>query len=158
MRLFPQKKYSIELEKESKVAILELKKRTLSKEKYVSDWKNQTFIGKVGKNEFEMKLSKYLYGEYCVFKGKFENKNGILEIRTSRTVKIIFVSIIIFILSGIIISIFQNKLTTIPYAVLNILVFKFIFMDLGFKLVSKFGIKKLNEIIDIKEIKQEKIK
>ncbi len=60
MKIFPEKDYSIELNKDSSLAISELKNQTLSKEQFVTNWNNQSFIGKVETNEFEVKLSKKL--------------------------------------------------------------------------------------------------
>jgi len=154
MKIFPEKVFSIELINESSTAILELKNQTLSKEQFVINWKNQAFIGEIEKNEFEIKLSKKFYGEFCIIKGKLENKVGILEIRTSRIFKIIFISIILFALSGIIAAIIQNKINVILSLVLTIIVIRFIFIELGFRYVSKSGINKLTEIIGIKKLKK----
>jgi hypothetical protein len=45
--------------------ISELKKRTLSKEQFVANWNNQTFIGEIIENEFEIKLSKVVRRVLC---------------------------------------------------------------------------------------------
>jgi len=152
MKLFPEKDYSIELNKDSSFAISELKNQTLSKEQFVTNWNNQSFIGKIEKNEFEVKLSKKLIGEFCVLKGKLENEKGTLEIRTGRIIKIIFIAIVLFAGSGIITAIFRTDLELIFHLVMTILVMRFIFLELGFRLVSKSGINKLTEIIGIKTL------
>ena len=74
MKIFPIKKYSIVLMNERAKVISELKKDTLSDEQFVSNWNKQTFIGKVNETNFEIKLSKKLYGDFCVFKGILEEK------------------------------------------------------------------------------------
>ncbi len=86
-------------------------------------------------------------------KGKLENKKGILEIRTGRIFKIIFISIILFALSGIITAIMENKLDIIFHLIMTIIVVRFIFMELAFRHISKRVIKKLTEIIGIKKLK-----
>ena len=154
MKIFPEKDYSIELNIESSLAISELENQTLSKEQFVSNWNNQAFIGKIGKNEFEVRLSKKLVGEVCVLKGKLENEKGTLKIRTGRIFKIIFIAIVLFALSGIITAIIQNKLKVIFHLVMTILVMRFIFLELGFRVISKSGITKLTEIIGIKKLKK----
>ena len=58
MKIFPKNDYSIELNIDSSLAISELKNHTLPKEQFVTNWNNQAFIGKIEKNEFEIKLSK----------------------------------------------------------------------------------------------------
>jgi len=77
-----------------------------------------------------------------------------LEIRTGRIIKIIFIAIVLFAVSGIITSIFRTDLELIFHLVMTILVMRFIFLELGFRLVSKSGINKLTEIIGIKELKK----
>jgi hypothetical protein len=152
MKIFPESNYSIELNTDSMSAISELKNRTLSKEQFVTNWNNQTFIGKIKENEFEIKLSKKLWGEFCVLRGKLENKKGILEIRTGKIVKIIFVAIILFSLSGIIVAIIQNKLELIFYLLATIFLLRFIFLELGFKFASKCTLNKFTEVIGIKKL------
>ncbi len=152
MKIFPESDFLIELNIDSELAFLELKKRTLSKEQFVANWNNQIFIGEIEKNEFEIKLSEKLFGEFCILNGKLENRNGTLEIRTGKIFKIIFVAIVLFGLSGVIVSIIQNKLELILNFVMTILVMRFVFLELGFRLVSKNALNKLTEIIGIKKI------
>ena len=149
MKIFPESDYSIELNSDSMSAISELKKRTLSKEQLVANWNNQTFIGEIKKNEFELKLSKKLLGEFCVVNGILDNRNGILKIRTGKILKIIFVSIVLFSFSGIIVAIIQNKLELIFKVVVTILIMRFFFLELGFRIASKCALNKLIEIIGI---------
>jgi hypothetical protein len=151
MKIFPEKDYSIELIKDSTLAISELKNQTLSKEQFVTNWNNQSFIGKVETNEFEVKLSKKLIGEFCVLNGKLENGKGTLKIRTGKIIKIIFIAIVLFAISGIITAIFRTDFELIFHLVMTILVMRFI-MELGFRFVSKNGINKLTEIIGIKTL------
>ncbi|MDX1830478.1 MAG: hypothetical protein R3342_13140 [Lutibacter sp.] len=152
MKIFPEKDYSIELNKDSSLAISELKNRTLSKEQFVTNWNNQSFIGKVETNEFKIKLSKKLIGEFCVLNGKLENGKGTLKIRTSRIIKIIFIAIVLFAISGIITAIFRTDLELIFHLVMTIFFMRFIFIELGFRLVSKMGMNKLTEIIGIDKL------
>ena len=151
MKLFPESDYSIELNNDSVFAISELKKRTLSKEQFVANWNNQTFIGEINENEFEIKLSKKLFGAFCVVNGKLDNRKGKLKIRTSKIFKIIFVVIVLFSLSGVIVAIAQNKLELLFKVVMIILVMRFFFLEVGFRIASKYTLQKLTEIIGIRK-------
>lgn len=151
MKIFPESDFSIELNNDRISAILELKKHTLSKEQFVANWNKQTFIGEIKENEFEIKLSKKLLGEFCVLNGKLENKKGRLKIRTGIILKIIFLAMVLFCLSGIIVSIIENKLDVIFDMVMTILGMRFIFLELGFRLASKSMLNKLTEVIGIKK-------
>ncbi|NQY29895.1 MAG: hypothetical protein HRT69_10525 [Flavobacteriaceae bacterium] len=152
MKIFPTDDYSIELNNDYSVGISELENQTLSKKQFVANWNNQAFIGIIEKNEFEVKLSKKLIGEICVLKGKLENKKGKLEIRTGRIFKIIFIAIVLFAFSGIISAIIQNELEVIFHLVMTVLVMRYIFLEIGFRIISKRGINKLTEIIGIKKM------
>ena len=151
MKIFPEKDYSMELNKDSSLAISELKNQTLSKEQFVTNWNNQSFIGKIETNEFEVKLSKKLIGEFCVLNGKLENRKGTLKIRTGKIIKIIFIAIVLFAFSGIITAIFRTDFELIFHLIMTILVMRFI-MELGFRFVSKNGMNKLTEIIGINKL------
>ena len=108
MKIFPIKKYSITLINERSKAIFELQKETLSDEQFVSDWNKQTFIGKVNETNFEIKLSKKLYGNFCVFKGKLEERNGSLEIEINKTFRVILSVIFLFPIFGFLTSLFKG--------------------------------------------------
>ena len=152
MKIFPESDYSIELNNDSELALVELKNRTLSNEQFVTKWSNQTFIGKIQNDKFEIKLSRKLFGEFCILNGKLENKTGTLKIRTGKNFKIIFVAIVLFVLSGIVVSIIQNKLELIFKFIATIFIMRFVFLELGFRIVSKSALNKLTEIIGIKKI------
>jgi len=156
MRIFPESDYSIELNNDSILSISKLQDLTLSEKQFVTNWNSQVFIGNVKEREFEIRLSKKIPREFCVLKGRFDNRNGILEIRTGKILKIIFVMIMLFSLSGIIVAIIQNKLELIFNLVISIIVVRFIFLELGFRLVSKIAINKLIKVIGIKKIRHKK--
>ena len=154
IKLFPEKNYLIELGNDSSIAISRLISQTLSKEQYVSNWKAQAFIGEIKNNEFEIALSKELYGDFCILRGKIDKTKGTLNILVSKKIKIIFISIILFIISGIIGAIFYGEMITLLKLIIAIPVFRYIFLELGFRIISKSTINKLTEIIEIEELKE----
>lgn len=154
MKIFPEKEYFIELNKNMTSAIPELDRQTLPKEQFVTNWNNQTFIGKVDNNKFEIKLSQNIIGEFCVLNGEFKNENkGVIKIRTGKILKLIFSAIAIYIILRIISAIIRNQFELIAHFIITILVMRFIFLELGFRFASKNIMKKLTEIIGIKNSK-----
>lgn len=153
MKLFPKKYYSIELQNDSSIAMTKLENHTLSDEQFISDWSNQAFIGRIDNSEFEIKLSKNLYGAFCILKGKLDKENGILEIRMSKIIKTLFFIIVLFVTTGLITAIIQNKSDLLFPLIVAIIVFRFIFIELSFIIVSKKILKKLIKIIGITKIK-----
>jgi len=152
MKVFPKKAYSVRLKKNIKELLPELKKQTLSKEQYVFDWNNQVFIGEIKLSEFEVKVSKQIYGEFCVFKGRFNNKKGIIEIQTSRLIKIGFILMSVFAFSGIITALLQNEYKALLLIALTPIILKYSFLDNGFRIVTEIGLKKLTNVLEIIEI------
>ncbi|WP_373060427.1 hypothetical protein [Zunongwangia sp. H14] len=158
MKLFPSKEYSITLINESSKAIGGLQKETLSDDQFVSDWNRQTFIGRIEGTEFEVKLSKKLYGAFCILKCKMERSTGFLEIKVNKDFKRFFWILFLFPIIGFTIVVIQNGLVDstdliIP-TVLYIVVLRFVFIELGFRIISKNGLKKLSQTIGIDKIKR----
>ena len=154
MKIFPTNNFLLELNNESTEAIRNLQKETLSDEQFIVNWNDKTFIGTINQNEFKLRLSKKLYGGFCILKGKLENESGILETQVSKLFKVIFGGIVLFCLSGILISIIQNKLEILIPLVMTILIFRFVFIELGYRLVSKRGINKLAQILGIATLRK----
>ena len=154
MKLFPKEKYHIELQNNASIAISELRNETLSDEQFISNWNNQTFIGKITENEFEIKLSKKLYGEFCLLRGSLENKHGTLEILINPKLKIFLSIIFLFPFSGLIMSLIINGLTNSTGLVIStimfIIILRFLVIEFGFRIISKSGLNKLIKIIEIK--------
>ncbi|WMI68181.1 hypothetical protein [Mangrovimonas sp. YM274] len=157
MTIFPTQKYLIELHDDYSTSLNELQKKTLPKEQFVSNWDKQTFIGEINESDFELKLSKKLYGSFCVFRGKLKKENGILEIKINKTIKIVLLALFLFPIIGLTTSLIKNglkdSLDLIIPTLLFILILRFVFIELSFRIIAKKGLKKLTEIIGIEKIK-----
>lgn len=156
MKLFPYNHYTIELQKSISFAMNELQNQTLSNEQFVADWNNQAFIGNVTDNEFQISVSKKLYGSIFIFIGKLENKKNVLSVHISKKAQIIFFILLMFPVLGFIISLFQNGFENstklIAPTILTILIFRFVFIEISFRIISNIGLKKLKKIIYAKQI------
>jgi len=161
MKLFPKEQYQIELQNNASIAISELRNVTLSDEQFVSNWNNQTFIGKITEDEFEIKLSKKLYGEFCLLKGRLENENGTLEILINPKLKIFLSIIFLFPISGLIMSLITNGFTDSIRLVISttmfIIILRFLVIEFGFRIISKSGLNKLIKTIGIKNKVQQNL-
>jgi hypothetical protein len=153
MKIYPIKIYSITLINGRSKAISELQKETLSDEQFVSDWNRQTFLGKINETNFELNLSKRLYGNFCDFNGQLDEKNGTLEIGINKTFKIILFAIFLFPIFGFLTSLFKNgfknSVELLLPTIFFILILRFVFIELGFRIISKIGVNKLSKIIGI---------
>ena len=154
MKIYPQEEYSIELYDPLETVILKLKSATLAKNKFVSNWNNQLFIGTIEKDKFEINLSKKVSGNFFTLKGEFHSKKGTLEIKVSDRLKLFFVTTLLFILIGIIIAIYKNKLEVLAELVLSVFIIRYLFLELAFNLFSKIILKKLKNIVKIKKLEK----
>lgn len=152
MKIFPQKDYLIELSVKSSKVIPDLKSQTLPLDQFTVKLNKHPFIGKVENNKFEIKLSKKLYGGLCILSGTLENKKGVLKIRVGKIFKIIFLAIVIFAFSGMLIAIIQKEFEVLFNLILYILIMRYFFLELSFRFISQRGIEKLGEIIKIKKL------
>lgn len=155
MKIYPIKKYPIILIDGRSKAISRLKKETLSHEQYVSDWNRQKFIGKIDETNFEIKLSKKLYGSFCIFKGRLQEQNGTLEIEINKAFKVILFILFLFPILGLLTSLFKNDFKDsskllLP-TIMFIIILRFVFIEFSFQIISKCGIKKLSKIIKIEK-------
>ncbi|AXP82929.1 hypothetical protein CJ739_3883 [Mariniflexile rhizosphaerae] len=155
MKIFPETKYLIDLKNESSKTLSDLQNETLSDEQFIVEW-NKIFIGKINQNSFEIKLAKKIFGSFCIIKGKLDNKNGILEIQISKIYKLLLGALILFVISGLIISLIRSELENALRIILFILTLRFVFIEFLFRLNSKNSMNKLTKVIGI--IKQEKNK
>ena len=153
MKIFPTKTHSITLWADSTTVISELQKNILSEEQFVADWNNQIFIGKINESDFELKLSKKVYGAFCIIKGKLENENAILEVEINKNYKAVLLALMFYPIIGSIISLinsgFENSTELIFSTILFLVVLRFVFVEFGFRIISKNGLNKLNEIIGL---------
>ncbi len=155
MKIYPTKKYSIDLINERSKILSELESKTLSEEQFVSNWNRQTFIGKIDEYNFEVMLSKKIYGSFCIFKGKLEEQKGTLEIEISKTFKIVFFAIFLFTIFGFLISLiqngFNNSIELIFPTIMFVIILRFIFIEFGFKIISNKGVNELSKIMELKK-------
>ncbi|MFC5196419.1 hypothetical protein ACFPH8_13850 [Bizionia hallyeonensis] len=155
MKIFPEKKYLIDLKNESSKTLSDLQKETLSDEQFIVKW-NKIFIGKVSQNGFEIKLAKRIFGSFCVVKGKIENKNGMLEIQISKIYKLLLRILVLFLISGFVISLIRGEFETSLKIILLILGYRLLIIEFWFRMNSKKSMNELTKVIGI--IKQEKNK
>ena len=158
MKIFPSNNYEFELTKESSNALSELEKNTLITDSLVSEWTKKAFIGQVNDNGFKIISSKPGRGAFCILNGKLEAKKGTLEIRVHKAFRIMLSLIYLFPIIGFTIAILTKEneiiMSLIVPTLMAIIVFRFIFTELAFRIISKNGMKKLTEIIGITKLKK----
>src|SRR5690606_2208846 len=161
MKIFPTNKYEFEMTKESSDALSELEKNTMITDSLVSEWTKKTFIGQVNDNGFKIISSKPGRGAFCVLNGKLESKHGTLEITIHKAFRVMLSLIFLFPIIGFLIAIFTQEkeiiVSLIIPTLMSLVVFRFIFTELAFRIISSYGLKKLTEIIGITKLKKNEV-
>lgn len=156
MKLFPERKYDVELESEIQDVFLKLKEVTKISNSLVSERTKMQFIGQVKENEFKIISSEIGKGAFCVLKGKFEGRKGMIEINIHKAFRVMLSIIMTFPFIGFGIAIFQNgfvkSISILVLVIMALLFLRFVFMELTFRYVSNKGFNKLKRILVIKNI------
>nr|WP_042294497.1 hypothetical protein [Nonlabens ulvanivorans] len=158
MKIFPTNNYEFELTKESTKALSELEKNTLITDSLVSEWTKKAFIGQVNDNGFKIISSKPGRGAFCILDGKLESEKGTLEIRIHKAFRIMLSLIYLFPIIGFTIALFTKEkeiiISLIFPTLMALVVFRFVFTELAFRIISRNGLKKLTKIIGIKKLEK----
>ena len=153
MKIFPTSNYEFELISDKSQSLLELEKNTLSD----SSDSEKLFIGGITENGFKIISAKSAWA-FCVFEGKLESQKGKLKIRIHKTFQIILSIIFLFPIMGFILALFTKEKTEIISlifpTIISLVIFRFIFTELAFRIISKNGLKSLKKIMGITKLKK----
>jgi hypothetical protein len=159
LKLFPKRFLTVELESEYSRTFEQLENVTDLTENLVSTWTNKEFRGTVTEHGFKLISSEIGRGAVCVFIGNFKNNMGTIEIRIHKAFQILFGIILSYPLIGFGLILFGegiiSALQFIPVLIVVFLVFRYLFIGLTFKFVSKTGLNKLTRTLSIKNLNDE---
>jgi|SRR5690625_5118387 len=154
MKLFPNKKLTVELSNDRLTILNELKQNTKLTDRLVSEHTDKEFIGQVSDSGFKIISSEIGRGAICVFVGELQDSIGNLEVRIHKAFKVMFSALMLMPIAGFVIAVItngiQNLVGILVPMFIGILFVRFVFMELSFRFVSKTGLNKLNRIIGLK--------
>jgi hypothetical protein len=157
MKLFPDKRITVELRDDRATTLNELRRNTKLTGRLLSDYTNKEFIGQVDDCGFKIISSEIGRGAVCVFVGDFQDSIGEIEIRIHKAFKVMFSILMLMPIIGFGMSIFtqgiEESIGVIIPMTLALLFIRFVLMELSFRFISKIGFNKLTRIIGIKELK-----
>ena len=157
MKIFPTRHLNAELEYEYSSTCKQLKQETDITEILTSTWTNKKFRGTVTKQGFKLISSEIVQGAVCVFIGNFQGNSGTIEIRLHRAFQILFGVILTYPIIGFGLLLFRQGIAKsiqfIPVLLLGFLFIRYVFIGLTFKLISRTGLKKLTQTLNIQILK-----
>ena len=160
MKLFPAKKYTVELLHNSSQALTALKQHTKLADTLVSSWTHKAFIGQVDENGFKIISSAVGRGAVCVFIGAFQGKKGTIALSIHPAFKVLFTLLMTlpFVGFGLLMwqSGFENFMGSLLLMITHLLFIRFILIELGFRFIARTGLNKLHKTIGIKKLEEVK--
>ncbi|CAM3509778.1 hypothetical protein [Flavobacterium chungbukense] len=158
MKIFPTSNYSFKLIGETTESLERLKRRTLISESLSSKITDKSFLGIIGNNNFTLISSEIGKGAFCVLNGEIINKNGTVKIEINKPFQVLLSVILCLPIAGLIFQLFSQEahlfLLFIAVALGQILIIRFVFIEIAFKRLSKNSLNRLNDILDIEAIKK----
>ncbi len=156
MKIFPTNNYSFKIIGSEKEALDRLKRRTEQTENLSSKITDKVFLGTIKENHFKLISSDIGKGAFCVLTGQLENEKGEVHVEINKAFRILLSIFLCFPILGFIIQTVKNKFSTIFVLVLilQILMIRFVFIELAFKIFSKQSLNKLINILDIDKLEK----
>lgn len=152
MKVFPSNKYHFKLIDDDSVTLERLTRRIEKSERLISKRTEKSFIGLINGNEFRLISSETGKGALCVLNGKIKNQEGTAVVEINTPFKVIFS---IFMLLPIIGLLFQivNKTENFSFifiivCILQIVLIRYFFIELFFRIFSKQSVNKLSDVLD----------
>jgi hypothetical protein len=158
MKLFPSSHYTFRLYGNENEAIERLNRRTEPSESFASKRTDKSFLGKIDGSTFKVISSEIGRGAFCVMSGKVEAKEGFVEIQINKPFQILLGIIIFFPIVAVGLSVIseniENTFILLLIAILQVLLIRFVFIELAFKFLSNNSLNRLKDVLDIDWIKK----
>lgn len=158
MNIFPKSDYTFKIIGEETETLERLKRRTELSESLTSNITDKSFRGIIKDNTFRIISSEIGKGAFCVLTGEIVNKDGQVEVEINKSFRILLTLLLCFPFIRVIAQTFSNKggfsIIFIFVAILQLLMIRYIFIELAFRRFSKSSLNKLSDILDIEHIEK----
>lgn len=158
MNIFPKSKYTFRIIGEGTETLDRLKRRTELSESLTSNITDKSFRGIIKDNTFRIISSEIGKGAFCVLTGEIDNKNGQVEVEINKAFRILLSILLCFPFVGFIAQVFSNKeefsIIFILVVILQLLMIRYVFIELAFRRLSKSSLSKLSDVLDIDHLEK----
>ncbi|MBA4154206.1 hypothetical protein [Flavobacterium sp.] len=158
MKIFPTSSYTFKLFGDEKEALDRLKRRTEISQILSSQSTDKSFLGMIEGNTFKLISTEIGKGAFCVISGSIKNNEGHVKLEINKPFRILLSIILLFPIVGIGLSVILGKedfSIILPFvAILQILMIRFFFIEIGFRTLSKHSLNKLRDVLDMDYIKK----
>ncbi|RLZ06382.1 hypothetical protein [Faecalibacter macacae] len=158
MKIFPSSIYEFSLIDDQNETIERLNRRTENSDNLISKITNKSFIGKIDKNKFKIISSDIGKGAFCTLNGQINNKIGEVVVEINKPFKILLSILMLFPIVGFIIQLILKVEEFNPIFIIvilaQILILRFVFIEIAYKFLSKQSINKLSDVLDTEYIRK----
>ncbi|MTH14018.1 hypothetical protein [Flavobacterium sp. LC2016-01] len=158
MNIFPKSYYTFKIIGEETETLERLKRRTELSESLTSKITDKSFRGIIKDNSFRIISSEIGKGAFCVLTGEIVNKDGQVEVEINKAFRILLSILLCFPFIGFITLFFSNKqefsIISILAVILQLLMIRYVFIELAFRRFSKSSLTKLSDVLDIDYIEK----
>jgi hypothetical protein len=158
MKIFPTSSYTFKIIGEETETLERLRRRTELSESLTSQITDKSFRGIIKDNTFRVISSEIGKGAFCVLTGEINKQNGQVNVEINKAFKILLSVLLCFPFIGLIAQIFSNKeeflIIFILVAILQLLMIRYVFIELGFRRLSKISLNRLRDVLDMEWIEK----
>ena len=153
MKIFPTKILNFQLVDNQDETLERLNRRTEKTDRLVSISTDKSFIGSVEGNRFMLISSAIGKGALCVMSGTIDEKKGQVKVEIHKVFRFLLGIFLIFpIITFFVLLITKQEefsLILILGIIVQILIIRYGFIELAFKLISKDSLNRLRDVLDI---------
>lgn len=158
INIFPFSVYEFKLINGQNETFERLERRTLKSDKFSSKYTDKSFIGKIQNNSFKLISSNIGKGAFCTLTGFIKDEHGEILVEINKPFRTLIVAMELFPFLALAIQLFSkpNQFSPIMVVVciLQVLIIRFLFVEIFFKIISKQSIKQLSDVLDTEWIRK----
>jgi len=152
MSIFPSTIYEFKLINGQTETLERLNRRTEESESLISKVTEKSFIGKVKNNNFRIISSNIGKGAFCTLTGFIKEEKGEVLVEINKPFKILLTILMLFPFVAFFIQLFSKTAEFNPIFIIvcigQVLIIRFFFIGIFFKIQSKQSISKLSDVLD----------
>lgn len=157
MNIFPTKEQAFKIIGDEAETLNRLTRRTDESENLVSQFTDKSFRGIINGNQFKIISSVIGSGAFCVMSGEITSGKGHVKVEIHKVFRILLSIILCFPLIGTIAfkMIDSSDFSMIMFivAIGQVLVLRFIIIELVFRILSKQSLNRLRDVLDFEWVK-----
>ncbi|AXB57295.1 hypothetical protein [Flavobacterium fluviale] len=158
MKILPTSNYNFKILGEPTESLERLKRRTQISENLISKMTDKSFIGTINNNKFRIISSEIGKGSFCVLNGEITNKHGIVNVEINKPFQILLCILLCLPAVGLIAQFLTQEanlfLLFTAVAIMQVLMIRFIFIELAFRRLSKTSLNRLSDVLDIESLQK----